>query len=312
MTSDVTFLIHDGFQILDLAGPMAAFQMAGRIARTEPYRLQVSAPGGGVISSSAGVSVAAEAAPPVRGGTLIVVGGTAPGPASPDLQRSLGDALAASGRIASVCTGAFLLAEAGALDGRRATTHWKYAPLLQRQYPRIRVEADRIFVRDGDTWTSAGISAGIDMALAMIEADLGPAIARETAQMLVVYHRRPGGQSQFSAMLEMQPDSDRMARVLVHARENLAGDLSVERLAEVACLSPRQFARAFRQSTGETPAKAVERLRAEAARELVEKGCQPIEGIAGAVGFGDPERMRRAFVRIYGQPPQALRRLERG
>lgn len=112
-------------------------------------------------------------------------------------------------------------------------------------------------------------------------------------------------------MLEMQPDSDRMARVLVHARENLAGDLSVERLAEVACLSPRQFARAFRQSTGETPAKAVERLRAEAARELVEKGCQPIEGIAGAVGFGDPERMRRAFVRIYGQPPQALRRLER-
>jgi len=211
-------------------------------------------------------------------------------------------------RIVSVCTGAFILAAAGLLDGCRATTHWARAAEFARAFPQIRVEPDRIFVRDGKVWTSAGITAGIDLALALVAEDLGEAAAKRTAQQLVVYHRRPGGQSQFSALIEADRPGSRFSPLLAWARERLDEPLSVERLADRAAMSPRHFARAFAAETGMTPAKAIERLRLEASRERVESGPEPIEIVAERTGFGDPERMRRAFIRAFGQPPQALRR----
>ena len=214
-------------------------------------------------------------------------------------------------RVASVCTGAFLLAETGLLDGRRATTHWRYAALLQSRFPRTRVEGDSIYIADGRIWTSAGIASGIDLALGMIERDMGADIARTVSRLLVVPYRRPGGQSQFSAMSQMEPESDRIRIALNFAREHLAEALPVERLADAARLSPRQFGRAFRRETGETPARAVERLRVEAARLRLQDGSEPIEQIALAVGFTDPERMRRAFIKLHGHPPQSIRRESR-
>jgi transcriptional regulator GlxA family with amidase domain len=210
--------------------------------------------------------------------------------------------------MTSVCTGAFLLASAGLLEGRRATTHWRYASLLQRQHPGTRVEADHIFVKDGSVWSSAGVTTGIDLSLALIEEDLGVDISRAVAKDLVMYHRRPGGQSQFSEMLDLEPSSARIARALAYAREHLANRLSVETLADAASMSTRHFGRAFRAETGETPARAIERLRVEAARVRVESGTEPLELVGAMVGFADPETMRRAFVRIYGVPPQAIRR----
>jgi transcriptional regulator GlxA family with amidase domain len=211
-------------------------------------------------------------------------------------------------RTASVCSGAFILAAAGLLDGRRATTHWGRAAELARAYPKVHIEPDRIFIRDRAIWTSAGVTAGIDLALALVADDLGEDVAKRAAQQLVVYYRRPGGQSQFSALLEADRPSSRFSPVLAWARARLDERLSVDRLADRAAMSPRHFARAFAAETGMTPAKAIERLRLEAAREQVESGAEPIEGIAACTGFTDPERMRRAFIRAFGQPPQALRR----
>jgi transcriptional regulator GlxA family with amidase domain len=200
------------------------------------------------------------------------------------------------------------LNNAGLLDGRRATTHWARAAEFARAYPRVRVEPDRIFIRDSDVWTSAGITAGIDLALALIADDLGEPAAKHAAQQLVVYHRRPGGQSQFSALLEADRRGSRFSPALAWARERLGERLSVERLADRAAMSSRHFARAFAAETGMTSAEAIERLRLEAARERVESSAEPIEGIALHAGFRDPERMRRAFLRAFGQPPQAMRR----
>ncbi|MDQ7770720.1 helix-turn-helix domain-containing protein, partial [Serratia nevei] len=214
-------------------------------------------------------------------------------------------------RIASVCTGAFILAACGLLDGKRATTHWYHAARLQQSYPRIRVDSNRIFIRDGDIWTSAGISAGIDLALALIEDDLGATLAAAVARQLVVYHRRPGGQSQYSLLLALNPSSDRMRAALSFAREHLHLPLSVADLADAACLSERQFGRLFRAETGQTPAKVIEQLRVEAARVRIEESAEPLEAIARSVGFSDPERMRRAFIRVFGLSPQAIRRLGR-
>jgi transcriptional regulator GlxA family with amidase domain len=197
------------------------------------------------------------------------------------------------------------------LDGRRATTHWGRAAEFARAYPQIRVEPDRIFVRDGNIWTSAGITAGIDLALALVADDLGEAVAKRAAQQLVVHHRRPGGQSQFSALLDLGRPDGRFGGLLAWARERLDEPLPVERLADRAAMSPRNFARAFTAETGATPAKAIERLRLEAARVHVENGSEPIDRVASASGFRDPERMRRAFIRAFGQPPQALRRAAR-
>jgi transcriptional regulator GlxA family with amidase domain len=242
--------------------------------------------------------------------TLIIAGGLGAREASACAKTSayVRAAAARARRTASVCSGAFVLAAAGLLDGRRATTHWNRAAEFARDFPQVRVEPDRIFIRDGALWTSAGITAGIDLALALIADDLGEAVAKRAAQQLVVYYRRPGGQSQFSALLEADRPGSRFSPLLVWARERLDARLTVERLAERARMSPRHFARAFAAETGVTPAKAIERLRLEASRERVESGLEPIERIAALTGFGDPERMRRAFLRAFGQPPQALRR----
>jgi transcriptional regulator GlxA family with amidase domain len=214
-------------------------------------------------------------------------------------------------RIASVCSGAFILAEAGLLDGRRATTHWQRTRQFLSQYPKVKLEPDQIFVRDGDIWSSAGITAGIDLALALVAEDFGDEIAKKTARQLVLYHRRSGGQSQFSSLLELKAPSGRFAPLLSWAREHLETPLTVEALAEQAGMSTRHFARAFIAETGTTPSKAVERLRIEVARQRVQSSSEAIERVAETTGFRDPERMRRAFIRAFGQPPQSLRRAAR-
>jgi len=309
MAYSIAFYLHPGHQLLDLAGPLDAFHAANNEAGQRLYDLRVLSRWGGQVDGNAGVSIDTHPFDEAACDTLVVVGGETERMRHPDeimaVKHLAGDAT----RVVAVCTGAFLLAEAGLLDGRRATTHWACARDLQQGYPAVNVEPDRIFVADGPVWTSAGITAGIDLALALIEADYGIHLARAVARKLVVYHRRPGGQSQFSALSLMEPESDRMRIALAFAREHLSEQLPLDRLAEVARLSPRQFGRAFRHETGETPAKAVERLRVEAARLRLQDGSEPVEVIARAVGFSDPERMRRAFVKRYGQPPQALRRM---
>jgi transcriptional regulator GlxA family with amidase domain len=232
-------------------------------------------------------------------------------PSSAGLRAFLNDALAASRRTTSICTGAFVLAEAGILDGRHATTHWYHARELQRRFPDTRIDEDRIFIVDGTVWTSAGMTACIDLCLALIESDLGVEVSRAIAKKLVVYHRRTGGQSQFSAMLDLEPKSDRIQDALSYAKNHLREPLTVEQLADVAHLSPRQFSRAFRDETRQSPAKAIEALRVEAARGMLEAGRHSMEAVAVETGFVDTERMRRAFLRAFGQPPQAIKRAAR-
>ena len=214
-------------------------------------------------------------------------------------------------RVASVCSGTILLAEAGLLDGKRATTHWHRAPQFLARYPKVKLESDNIFVRDGNIWSSAGITAGIDLALAMVAEDYGDKIVERTARQLVLYHRRSGGQSQFSSLLELKAPTGRFGPLLTWAREHLDQRLTVEDLAERAGMSARHFTRAFIAETGTTPSKAVERLRIEVAKQRVQSSSEAIERVAETTGFRDPERMRRAFIRAFGQPPQALRRAAR-
>lgn len=313
MPRTIGFLIFPDFQLLDAAGPIAAFEIAGRFA-PDAYRLVTLAAEPGLIASSSGAAMQAsglDQAPPLD--TLVVSGGEGTRAApDPRLLAYVRQAAGRARRVTSVCSGAYILAEAGLLDGRRATTHWIRCADFARRYPQVAVEPDRIFIKDGDVWTSAGITAGVDLSLALIAEDLGEAVARRTAEMLVVYHRRPGGQSQFSTLLELDQAQGRFGPLLSWMRERLSEPLNVERLAAQAAMSPRHFARAFAAETGLTPARSVERLRVEAARERVEAGAEPIEAVAQSAGFGDPERMRRAFVRAFGQPPQALRRAARG
>jgi transcriptional regulator GlxA family with amidase domain len=214
-------------------------------------------------------------------------------------------------RVASVCSGAYVLAEASLLDGRRATTHWQRTKHFVSAYPKVKLEADRIYVRDDNIWTSAGITAGIDLALAMVAEDYGDEIAQKTARQLVLYHRRSGGQSQFSSLLELKAPAGRFGPLLAWAREHLDAPLTVEDMAEQAGMSSRHFTRAFIAETGTTPSKAVERLRIEVARQRVQSSSEAIERVAQSTGFRDPERMRRAFIRAFGQPPQSLRRAAR-
>jgi transcriptional regulator GlxA family with amidase domain len=310
MAHRLGLLVFPSFQILDAAGPIAAFEIAARYAAGF-YAIETLSIGGGAVRSSSGVAVATDPADATqRFDTLMISGGDGTREAAGEaaVLDFVRRAAAVAGRVCSVCSGAFVLAAAGLLDGRRATTHWSRTADFARRFPNVRLAPDRIFVRDGPVWTSAGITAGIDLALAMIADDLGEDIARLTAQQLVVYRRRPGGQSQFSALLELERPDARFGALLGWARERLAEPLGVERLADRAAMSPRHFARAFAAETGVTPAKAIERLRVEAARERIESGPEPIDRIAERTGFGDPERMRRAFLRAFGQPPQALRR----
>lgn len=302
----VGLILEDGFQAMGLAA-LSAFEIANYDLGAEGYRVTLLSEKGGVVRSSMNVGV--ETSPlGVMPDTLMVVGEMIPRPLSPDLSAYIARAGAEARRVAGVCTGAFGLAQAGLLDGRAATTHWAHARRLQERFPKVRVDEDRIFIQDGNVWTSAGMSAAIDLTLALIEQDHGAEVARRAARRLVVYHRRPGGQSQFSALLELEPRSDRVRRALTYAKENLRNPLTVEELAEAARLSPRQFSRVFREETGQSPAKAVEMLRLEAARVMLEEGRHPMDTVARDTGFADRDRMRRAFLRAYGQPPASLRR----
>ena len=303
-------LIFPDFQLLDAAGPISVFEIAGRYARKVPAIRVLAVKAGPVCSSSGAEMLASDLKSASAITTLIVAGGEGIATASrcPTTLQFVQQIAGRGVRIASVCSGAYVLAEAGLLNGRRATTHWGRTRDFVMRYPKVKLEPDRIFTRDGSVWTSAGITAGIDLALAMVAEDHGDGIARDTARQLVLYHCRSGGQSQFSSLLELKAPNGRFGALLSWARENLNAPLTVEDLADHAGMSSRHFARAFAAETGSTPSKAIERLRIEVARERVRSSNEAIELIARLTGFRDPERMRRAFIRAFGQPPQALRR----
>ncbi len=304
----VGLLVYPGFQSLALA-VATAFEYANLMNGEATYDFVVVSEHGGAVPSSQGFAVHTVPWGRKVFDALIVSGDNECRMPSANLIAHVRKSVNRSRRIASICTGAFVLAEAGLLDGKKATTHWFHARAFAQRYPRVQLEEDRIFVMDGQVWTSAGMSAGLDLALAVIEKDLGREVALMIARKLVIYQRRGGGQSQFSTLLELDARSDRVQNALTYARENLATDLSVEVLADAARLSPRQFSRVFREETGQSPAKAVERLRVEAARLMMETSRHPIEVIARETGFGDRERMRQAFLRAFGQPPQAIQRI---
>jgi transcriptional regulator GlxA family with amidase domain len=303
----IGFIVLPGFQMMSVAS-LSVFEFANKEMGEPVYDLHLLSETGGLIRSSIGFSVATEPLDDTNFDTVIVGGSAVLGALTPGVIKFLRQASERSRRVASTCVGAFVLAEAGVLDGRRATTHWNRARELQARFPKVKVEEDRIFIIDGPVWTSAGMTAGIDLALAMVEKDLGADVARIVARKQVVYHRRAGGQSQFSALLELEPKSDRIQSALAYAKRNLDKALTVGELAKAAHLSPRQFTRAFRAETGQSPAKAVENLRVEAARLMMEQSRHPIDVIARQTGFTDRDRMRRAFLRAFGQPPRVIRR----
>ncbi len=303
----VGFLIYPGCSVMGLA-VSSVFEMANLVRGEKAYDIQFISEKGGSVRSSSGLAFETKRMSSASFDTLVVDGANEPAVAPPAIIKFVRAAIRRYRRVAATCTGAFVLAEAGLLDGRRATTHWLYAKALQAKYPAARVDEDRIFINDGPIWTSAGMSAGIDLALALVEADFGNETARSVARKLVLYHRRSGGQSQFSELLELAPKSDRIQTALDYAKKNLHRPLTVNRLAEAAHLSPRQFSRAFHAETGQSPAKAIEGLRVEAARLLMEQSRHPIDVIARQTGFADRGRMRRAFLRAFGLPPQAIRR----
>jgi transcriptional regulator GlxA family with amidase domain len=306
----IAFLIFPEFQLLDVAGPIAAFEAANRM-RPGTYLLRVIAERAGNVTTSAGTVWQSHALGRARDiDTLMISGGfgTYDAVRNPRLVKFVRECARSSRRVASVCSGSYLLAVAGLLEGKVATTHWTRSQDFARRFPGVKLDADRIYVKSGKIWSSAGITAGIDLSLALIAEDLGEEVARRTAQQLVVYYRRPGGQSQFSALLELEKADGRFAQLLDHVRGNLRARLSVAELATRACMSPRNFARTFQAETGETPARAVMKLRAETARARLESGDGSVQEVAAHCGFGDPERMRRAFVQLFGMPPSALRR----
>jgi transcriptional regulator GlxA family with amidase domain len=309
MARRIALLVYPDFQLLDAAGPIAAFEIASRYVPGS-YSLRIVAAAAGLIASSSGASLLARSFARARGiDTLIVAGGDGSRSAMTcaKTRRFIQSCDIHARRTASVCSGSYLLAAAGLLDGKRATTHWSRAADFARKFPQINVDPDCIFVKDGSVWTSAGISAGIDLSLAMIEADLGESIARRTAQQLVVYYRRPGGQSQFSTLLDMERADGRFAALLDHVRGHLDKRHSVADLAEYMNMSPRNFSRAFQAETGISPAKAIEQLRAETARGAIAGSGRSVQEIARLCGFGNAERMRRTFVRLFGAPPSAVK-----
>jgi transcriptional regulator GlxA family with amidase domain len=304
----IGYIVVPNFQVM-IFGGLTVFEMANRMTKEPHYDIRLISEGGGPVRSSLGYSVMTDSFDD-GGFDTVIIGGVIDSvyTASPTLVEYLRGAVKNTRRVASMCTGAFFLAQAGVLDDRRATTHWAHARELQTTYPRINVEEDRIFIVDGPVWTSAGMTAGTDLAISMVERDLGVKIARTIAKRMVMFHRRAGGQLQHSRLLDLDAKTDRIQTALVYAKSNLHIPLTVDRLAEAANLSVRQFTRAFREETGQSPAKAVENLRLEAARLMVEQGRLPIDVVARETGFADPDRMRRAFLRAFGQPPQAIRR----
>jgi transcriptional regulator GlxA family with amidase domain len=318
MPRRVVIIAFPGVNLLDLAGPAEVFsslaEAMGRENGEDEYAIEVaSTTGEQRVRTSGGVSVFADRAiSEVKGAidTLLIPGGTgvwaaAQSEANADQLRRI---VSQSRRVASICTGSFLLAAAGLLDGRRATTHWRWCGRLAAQYPNVAVEPDSIFVRDGTVYTSAGVTSGMDLALALVEEDLGRAAALQIARHLVMFVRRPGGQSQFSPLLEMQA-ADRQALRDLQAwiSEHLAEDLSVDSLAEQAHMSSRNFARVFQKEIGTTPARFVERLRIDAVRRRLEECDVGLDRIAGECGFGSADAMRRAFLRVLHVPPSDYR-----
>jgi len=309
---DVAFVVSPDYSAMSWAVVMA-FQVANSVAATEapPYELHFVSETGGKIKTACGMMLESEPFTEMPFHTLVVGGATNPTASTPGLIAYVRDAPKRHRRIAAISTGAFVLAEAGLLDGRDVTTHWMHAPLLQAQYPAVKLDKDPIFINDGPIWTTAGGAAGLDLSLALIENDLGANFAKVVARELVIYHRRAGGQSQISKLLDLTPKSDRIQAALTYARDNLHKPLTVADLANAARLSPRQFSRAFHAETGQPPAKSIEILRVETARNLMEQSRHSIDEVARQTGFSDRDHMRRAFVRAFGQSPQALRRAAR-
>jgi transcriptional regulator GlxA family with amidase domain len=315
----VVILLFDDVQSLDVTGPLEVFSAAGRVtaasALTAPgYEIETLSSDGAPVRSSSGLTLVPDGAlsdMPAKIDTLIVPGGSGSRVVASDerLLSWIADTSARARRTASVCTGAFPLAAAGLLDGRRATTHWSAAGALARLYPAVEVDAEPIFIRDGELWTSAGVTAGMDLALALVEEDHGRGVALTIARHLVLFLRRPGNQSQFSATLAAQePQREPLREVQRRVVEDVAGEHSVEAMAAQAQMSPRHFARAFRAETGLTPARYVERVRLEAARRRLEDTAEPIASVASACGFGTAETMRRAFLRALEVGPAEYRR----
>ena len=309
----IEILAFTDVQLLDVAGPLQVFATANDLAlldcKPRPYEAVVVGAGDRVVTSARlelGTTPLPEPNEPVH--TLVVAGGYGVNAACRDeaLMAWIGRRAAAAQRVASVCSGAFLLATAGLLDGRRAATHWARCAEFEARFPAVRLEPDPIYVRDGTVWTSAGVTAGIDLALALVEADLGREPALAIARQLVVFLKRPGGQAQFSAALTLQDKDERFDRLHGWIVENLRGDLSLERLAAQAHMSLRSFARHYRQATGRTPARAVEDIRIETARRLLEQGVSVAQA-GRRCGFGTEETLRRAFLRRLGASPQAYR-----
>lgn len=305
----VGYLLTEGFQVMSLA-TQAVFEFANKVAGEPVYRIQNFSLEGGMVRSSLGMQIdTLPLGKPGLADSWMVAGTLEPlTPLPTDVLDSVRGFVDSARRTAGICTGAFVLAAAGVLDQRRATTHWAYAQALQANYPDIEVEDDRIFIVDGPVWTSAGMTAGMDMTLGMVEKDLGPELARSLAHQLVMHQRRSGGQSQHSELLSLSPKSDRIQSALEYARQHLSRPLSVEELAEVVHLSPRQFTRVFTAETGQSPARAVESLRLEAARLMIEQSRHSLDVVARETGFRDRRHMREVFIRGFGVPPQAVRR----
>jgi transcriptional regulator GlxA family with amidase domain len=303
----VAIFVFDGVQPLDAVGPHEVLRAGG-------FAVELVSADGGPIRSASGLVLGVDRAlTDVRAplDTLLVAGGDGVGDAAadPEVLRHIRRIARRSRRVTSVCSGAFLLAAAGLLDGRRATTHWRHCAELAARYPAVTVDADPIFVRDGDVWTSAGVTAGMDLALALVEEDRGAEVALAIARRLVMYVQRPGGQAQFSAALRAQrADRDVLRDLQGWLPDHLDQDLAVDRLAERVAMSPRQFARSFAAEVGVTPGRYVEDLRVEAARRLLESTARGVDDIAGSCGFGTPETMRRAFLRSVRVPPSEYRR----
>jgi transcriptional regulator GlxA family with amidase domain len=302
----IGLLLLPGFQVMCFTA-FSVFEVANRKAGKAIYDLHVLSEKGGTVTSSFGMNVSTEPMGTREFDTLMIAVGMDVPSTPPGIASYLREASKTTRRLASICLGSFVLGEAGLLKKRRATTHWRFADEFQRRFPETHVEIDRIFIADGPIWTSAGMSAGTDLALSLVERDHGRELAKRTAQGLVIHHRRAGGQSQHSALLELDAKSDRVQMVLDYAKRNLRLPLSIADLAGIACLSQRQFTRVFREETGVSPARAIEAMRIEAAKLLLEQSRLSMEEIAIETGFGARERMRRAFVRIYGEAPQAIR-----
>jgi transcriptional regulator GlxA family with amidase domain len=311
----VEVVAFPAFQMLDVTGPLQVFATTNDIVvesgGAPPYTLRVVAQGGRNVTASAGLGIATEVLSPLGAAldTLVIAGGQGVQAAAAD--PGLVDWVRARGkmarRTASVCTGAFLLAASGMLDGRRAVTHWSFCAELARHFPAVRVEPDPIFVRDGPVWTSAGVTAGIDLALALVEEDLGRDVALAVARYLVMFLKRPGGQAQFSTALSLQAADDRFGALHAWITTHLKRDLSLPVLAAEAAMSERSFSRHYLEATGLTPARAVERLRVEAARRRLTESRLPIKRIAQQCGFGSEETMRRSFFRLLAVTPQDYR-----